>query len=346
MVSSSGPYGVGGLGQHLAAVVAALRGAGRLHSYLTPEPATKDDRRTGVEITAPTLRSRLHTLPPVRFSPGLRVLLNNTVFDYTAASHLPRTADHLLVFNGCGLRQIRRARQHKYGSVGLVSATVHLGHLAKEYRKAWEQYPIEKPWADSNVKRNLSEYRDADYVHVSSEYAWNSFVGEGFPSERLKLFPLVPDRRFSQRKQAPTASTFNVIYIGSLSVAKGTPLLIEAIRGLPYDDLRLVLVGGWSTRGMRRYIQAACAMDRRLTISPGDPLPHLLQAGVAVHPSFGEGCSYAPGEALATGVPLIASDNTGLNASIAAPGQLHFVSTGDLPALRNAIDVAYHGNLA
>jgi glycosyltransferase involved in cell wall biosynthesis len=340
VVSSTGPYGSGGLGQHLAELVEALRATGNLAGYLTPRPAPQDAGRLGVAVGLPRT-ARLALKASARASPGLRVLAGNVAFDIAASRRLPADAEHLLVFNGQALRHIVVARRLGYRSVGLVSANAHLAYEARQFDRAWRQYPIERPWAARSVPRNLAEYAAADYVHVSSRYVWESFVSEGFPEERLRLFPLVPNERFQIRRSPPSVSTFNVVYVGSLSVHKGVPLLIDAVRSLPHDDLRLVLVGGWGTRGMRRHIEAACAADPRVEVSPGDPLPHLLQAGVCVHPSYGEGCSYAPGEALACGVPLIVSANTGMNESIGEPGQRQVVPTGDLDALAQAIDAAY-----
>jgi glycosyltransferase involved in cell wall biosynthesis len=341
VVSSTGPYGFGGLGQHLADLVEALRGTGRLTAYLTPKPAPQDSGRPGFAVDVPKLAKTVMDMPPVRFSPGWRVLVGNIGFDLAGARRLPADAKHLLVFNGQALRHIMTARRLGYESVGLVSANAHLAHEAREFEKARRQYPIERPWATSNVRRNLAEYRAVDYVHVSSRYVWESFVSEGFPEERLRLFPLVPHERFQTRESPPTSSTFNVVYVGSLQVHKGVPLLIDAVRRLPHDDLRLVLVGGWGSRGMRRHIEAALDADKRITVSPGDPLPHLMQASVGVHPSYGEGCAYSPGEVMACGVPLIASSNTGMNESIGDPALRHVVPTGDLDALTQAIDAAY-----
>ncbi len=355
VVSCTGPYGSGGLGQHLAELVEALRATDNLAGYLTPRPAPRDAGRLGVAVGLPwPARAALRASRPA--SPGVRVLSHNVAFDLAASRRLPAGAErfdlaasrrlpagaeHLLVFNGQALRHVAAARRRGYRSIGLVSANAHLAHEARQFDRAWRQYPIERPWAARNVRRNLAEYAAVDYVHVSSRYVWESFVGEGFPDERLRLFPLLPNERFAPRSGAPTVSTFNVVYVGSLSVHKGVPLLIDAVRRLPHDDLRLVLVGGWGTRSMRRHIEAARAADPRVEVRPGDPLPYLLQAGVCVHPSYGEGCSYAPGEALACGVPLIASDNTGMNESIGAPGQRQVVPTGDLDALAQAIDAAY-----
>lgn len=341
VVSCAGPYGTGGLGQHLAELVEALRGADNLASYLTPRPDPQEVDRFGIAVGLPRVATAALGVPPIRFSMGLRVLVGNIAFDVAAAHRLPPRAEHLLVFNGHALRHIAVARRHGYRSIGLVSANAHLAHVARQHERAWRQYPIERPWGPRIVTRNLAEYQRVDYVHVSSRYAWESFVSEGFREERLQLFPLTPHERFQIRQRPPTTSTFNVVYTGILSVDKGVPLLIDAVHRLPYDDLRLVLVGGWGTRGMRRHIEAACAADTRIAVRPGDPLPHLLQAGVYVHPSYSEGCGYAPAEAMACGVPLIVSTDTGMNESIGYPDRRHVVPTGDLDALTLAIEDAY-----
>jgi glycosyltransferase involved in cell wall biosynthesis len=320
--------------------VEGLREAGNLASYLSPRLAPRDVGGPGVVVELPG-PARAVLRAPVRLSPGTRVLVSNTAFDFAGAWRLPAEVEHLLVFNGQALRHIAAARRLGYESVGLVSANAHLAYEARQFDRAWRQYPLERPWAARNVRRNLAEYAAADYVHVSSRYVWESFVGEGVPEERLRFFPLTPHERFRPRESPPTVPTFNVVYVGAIAVHKGVPLLIDAVRRLPYDDLRLVLVGGWSTRRMRRHVEAACAADSRVEVRPGDPLPHLYQAGVCVHPSYGEGCSYAPGESLACGVPLIASDNTGMNETIGEPGQRQVVPTGDLDALVQAIDAAY-----
>ncbi len=342
VVSGTGPYGNGGLGQHLADIVEALREDGHLTAYLTPAIKPQDAGGVGIAVASPAARLLHARIVRAGLSPGWRILADNVAFDHAGARLLPAEADHLLVFNGHALRHLARARRLGYSSLGLVSANCHLAYEASQFARAWRRYPIERPWAARNVARNLSEYAAADYIHVSSRYVWESFVREGIPEDRLRVFPLTPTERFRPREHPPSAATFNVVYVGSLLVHKGVPLLIDAVRRLPHDDLRLVLVGGWGTRAMRRHIEAAKHADPRIVVAPGDPLPHLLQAGVAVHPSYGEGCAYSPGEAVACGVPLIATTNTGMNEAI-GPGQRHIVPTDDLDALALAIDAAYRG---
>src|SRR5208283_3463120 len=123
------------------------------------------------------------------------------------------------------------------------------------------------------------------------------------------------------------------------------PLLIDAVRRLPHADMRLLLVGGWETRGMRRFIENACADDRRISVRPGDPLPHLQAARLYVHPTYADGFAYAPVEAMACGVPVIVSEDTGMKGLI-DPGRNGLIlATGDLGALTEAIDAAYRSEI-
>ena len=128
-------------------------------------------------------------------------------------------------------------------------------------------------------------------------------------------------------------------------MTKGVPLLIDSFRRLAQPDLRLQLVGLWGSRGMRRFVEAACAQDPRISVGPGDPLPRLQEAGVHVHPSYAEGCPYSPAEAAACGVPLILSEDSAMVADY-VPGldRCRIVPTGDADALTAAIEAAYRGD--
>ena len=138
---------------------------------------------------------------------------------------------------------------------------------------------------------------------------------------------------------------FEVVYVGSLAVHKGVPLLIDAIRRLPNEDIRLRLVGGWGTPGMRRFVESARAADRRISVCPGDPLSHLRAARLCVHPAYEDGFAYAPAEALATGVPVLVSADTGMKELIDPGRDGLILPTGDLDALTETIEAAYRGEI-
>jgi len=348
-VSCATRLGVGGLGRHLQEAIGALERRGASAVCICEDPADPvadgGPGRRVVQPRGPGRRLEQLLAPATRRSPTWSTWAASAAFDAGAARRLP-DAEHLIAFNGHALAQLRAARRAGMRSVALMSATSHLRRVVRLHARAHAQYPLERSWAPRLLGRTLAEYALAGRIHVSSRHVWESFVQEGVPAESLALFPLTPDPRFVPDEPARrAAASFDVVYVGSLSVVKGVPLLIDAVRRLDCPELRLVLVGGWGTRGMRRFVQRACAADRRIVVRPGDPLPHLQRAAVCAHPSWEDGFGYAPVEALACGTPAIVTEQTGMQELI-DPGRTGLVlPAGDGDALAQAIEAAYRGEL-
>lgn len=348
VVSCPAPFGAGGLGRHLQELADALdrRGppaicmCGVANQDQRPSPAAASPLRHELQVSGLAASLR----PLTRFSPAWSNLRQSVAFDGYAARRLP-AAEHLIAFNGQALKQFEAARRSHYGSVSLLSANSHLRRVIRQHDRAHRQYPLEGSWAKRLLRRNLAEYARADRIYVASRYTWESFVEEGCHEELLSLFPFTPDPRYTPAPvpQANSSETFNVVFVGRLCVAKGVPLLVDAIRRLPYEDLRLTLVGGWSSRGMRRFLEEASARDSRIEIGPGDPLSRLRGARLCAHPTYEDGFAYAPAEALACGVPVLVTEDTGMK-DLVDPGVNGLIlPTGDLASLTEAIDAAYRG---
>jgi glycosyltransferase involved in cell wall biosynthesis len=344
-VSCSAPFGVGGLGRHLKEVVDALRRGGEAPACISgsTRAAAEGDRAARHLLGIPYLHWLLARVP-IPVSPGVRTRAFMTEFDAYAAQRLP-SAQHLIAFNGQALTQFRTAGRARYESIALVSANSHLRRVVRQHARAHRQYPLEGSWAARLVGRNVSEYELADRIYVGSRYTRDSFLQEGFSEDKLALFPFTPDPRYELSGAPAPAETFEIVFIGSIAVHKGVPLLIDAVRRLPHPNIRLRLVGSWGTRGMRRFTQSACAADSRISVCPGDPLPHLRSASLCVHPAYEDGFGYAPAEALACGVPLLVSEDTGMKDLIASPNQGLVLPTGDLEALTEAIQAAHQGEI-
>lgn len=333
-IACSAPYGIGGLGRHLAEMVEASRSAGILEHYFSPAPKPDDqDAGIGVQIRVSPSHLQLRRTP-VRFDPGWMNHLSGVVFDRSAASRLPRMELGFTGFAGESLRSLECARNQGV-IVGLIAATGHVRHVERQYRRAYEMHRIERSWLNpAQVRRTLREYQIADTIYVSSQHSYQSFVDAGVSPNRIVRFHLTPAARYVNAVPSRVRDgIFRVVYVGSLTVSKGIPLLLDAFERLPIRNARLSLVGGWSTRGMRRYLERRVAYDSRVSITPGDPLPHLLSADVLVHPSWADGFAYGAAEALAVGLPVIVSEETGMKELITEGVTGYVVPTGDVDAI-------------
>jgi glycosyltransferase involved in cell wall biosynthesis len=332
VVSCSAPPGTGGLGLHSDEILAAFERGGSSSRRLAG----------GGEAVARPLTGLVRKL--VRRSPPWRAWADCVAYDRWASRRLPQ-GEHLIAFNGEAKAQFAAARASSFSSVSLVAANSHMRNVIARHDEARRAYPIERAYSERLLARNLREYELAERIYYASDYIRETFLREGVAAERLVRFPLIPDARFTPRRERLQTPSFELVYVGMLTVAKGVPLLIDAVSRLAHEDLRLTLVGGWGTRGMRRFVQRACALDPRIEVSPGDPLPHLRRAHVCVHPTYEDGFAYAPAEALAAGVPVLVSEDTGMKELIAGPDRGRVLPTGDLEALTEALDAAYRGEL-
>jgi glycosyltransferase involved in cell wall biosynthesis len=341
VVSCPAPYGVGGLGRHLREIVEALERCGQPAARIIDSSEATGEPATG----RPGPGELLGVLAPLaRFSPSWRMWSASVRFDAGASRRLC-AADQLIAFNGTALAQFRAARRAGLPTRSLVSANSHMRRVIRRHELAYRQYPVEPPWATHLLRRNLGEYAHADRIYVASRYVLESFQEEGFRDEQLSVFPLTPDPRYRPASTPKSSSTFDIVYCGSLLVHKGVPLLIDAVRRLGYDDLRLVLVGGWKTRAMRRFIQGACREDPRIGVRPGDALPWFHSARLCVHPAYEDGFAYAPAEAMACGVPVIVSEDTGMKELIEPGRDGLILPTGSVDALAQAIEASYRGEI-
>jgi starch synthase len=193
---------------------------------------------------------------------------------------LERSSSHML--------EQRRILREEYDSLGL----------------RWEETPR------ASVERELREYELVDRVFVPSLFVERSFVAHGFPAHRLFRNGFGVDiSRFKPGKKAD--NVFRVIYAGALSVRKGIHHLAEAFRAANVPAGELLLVGGPSQE-TDRLIGNNTADVRRVGHVPQSELPTLYQtASVFAMASLEEGQAYVQAQALACGLPLVCTTNTG-----------------------------------
>jgi glycosyltransferase involved in cell wall biosynthesis len=338
--TSVAPYGSGGLGRHFRELVESALHRNEKVTCFSTQPPASEGRSVAISNKLPGLVMRY---TPVRFSPGWKYCVENEAFDRAVASRLqkPQSPDAVFTgFAGQSLRSLLRARQLGYHRLELVSASSHVRNVQRLHAIALQRWPIESSWLNErHIRRTIREYELADTILVASTYTGETLERYCVPPAKIGRFDLTPDPRFkpATQERAHPRKVFQIVSTGSLTVGKGTPLLIETVDKLRDRSIKLTLIGGSSSRGMRRYLQAALERDPRIEIKPGDPLPYLQEADLFVHASFEDGFAYAPVEAMACGVPVIVTADTGMNERIGTYEQGEIVATGDGTSLEAAI---------
>ncbi len=335
VISCAAAYDSGGTGQHFSEVIERFRRTGPIR-YISRGIRAGDE--SIAQVVPDRVTSSLFRYTPLRFSNAWKAHLANDLYDRAVARRLVGPIDRFVGFGGQALHSFRRAQKHGCKSFELVAPTAHVEHVASQHRKAKAYCNVESDWLNAaQLHKSLAEYNLADVIYVGSEYSRQSFLDRGFAKTKLVKIDYPTHPRFSARS-APPREGFHVVYTGSISVTKGVPVLLDAFARLARSDATLTLVGGSSTRGMRIYLERRLHDDGRVKISPGDPLPHLQRAHIYVHPSFQDGYGYAPMEALACGVPVIVTEETGMKEHVREGVNGYIVPAGDPDALLDRLE--------
>lgn len=217
------------------------------------------------------------------------------------------------VFHGWNTQALRsiRAAKAQGAQVVLECGSTYTPYkeqlLTEEYQEFGSKFPVMEPERRESA---LAEFQEADYIFVPSEFAWKTFTDAGFSPERVIVVPRAVDTAsFSPALHAP--EQFTVLFMGKLSIRKGLHYLLEAWRELNLRDGRLVLVGN-PDETMKPLLDMYHSVENiEFAGHTKDPAAAFRRASCFVFPSLEEGSAKVNYEAMATGLPVITTANSG-----------------------------------
>jgi len=143
-----------------------------------------------------------------------------------------------------------------------------------------------------------------------------------------------------ERLSVHDRNRFTVLCVSRLTHVKGTRTLLAAIKRIPRElrsTMEFVLIGDGPLRGEALAVAAEVRELTLLgTIDHASIAPFYAHADAFVLPSLSEGLPIALLEAMASGLPCIASDVGGIRTQI-GPNAVRMVPPGDDVALADAI---------
>lgn len=148
------------------------------------------------------------------------------------------------------------------------------------------------------------------------------------------------------RYDGPERASFgkNVLFVGRLDAVKGATLLLRAFATLRarHPEARLTMVGDGAIRGALEAEALALGIGAATTftgyLSQGAVAAQLAEADMLALPSFAEGLPVVLMEALASGIPVVASQIAGIP-ELVRNGETGFVvPAGDVETLTARLD--------
>ncbi len=247
---------------------------------------------------------------------GRMIQWRNRSFDKKVARLVKKSAPNAVIcYDTCAIETFRACKQTS--TLGMLDQTT--GYIKSAMRIMEEEEALHPEFTDSIrvnipgwvVERCDEETAAADVVLAASEYVRTTLIENSVPAAKIELLPYGADTsRFSPPSVKREGDVFRILYVGGISQRKGIKYLLEAFKRLGLKNAELVLVGG--IMGSGRALAAYADYFRHIAHVPHREIHEIYQqADVFVFPSLHEGSSIAILEAMASGLPVIATTNSG-----------------------------------
>lgn len=242
------------------------------------------------------------------------VCIRDMLFDGLVAKTQIRDCKAFWGFQGSCRESLKKAREIKITAVAEFS-TAHVTSAIKILGEEKEKNP---EWADSinnlyfpawYLERLKEEPFLADYCVVASGFSKKTLEDAGVEAGKILVLPLGVDiEKFAFEKRKKNRP-FQVLFVGSVGQRKGIKYLLDAVKRLNTHNVKLKIIGPiiGSGRTFKRY----SGMHEYLGALNQDEIRrHMHESDCLVLPSVFEGFGRVIPEAMATGMPVIASANT------------------------------------
>jgi glycosyltransferase involved in cell wall biosynthesis len=185
--------------------------------------------------------------------------------------------------------------------------------------------------------------RRVDNIQCVSEYTREMLRAAGYPDASLRMIPNAVDlARFKPplRTVREPGATMTVAYVGRIRPVKGVKVLVDSWpKVVPASNARLVIAGDGADRAALAESARASGVGNTVEFmgEVSDVPAVLARADIYVQPSFQEGLPNAVLEAMAMGLPIVATRVSG-NEDVVSDGENGvLVPPGDPDALAAAL---------
>ncbi len=260
-------------------------------------------------------------------------------FDHQARRRL-KDCDIFVGWAGASLHTLRQAKSR--GAITLVErGSSHILFQQEIMREEYDRLGLKGPLAHPGIiNRELQEYTEADYIVVPSGFVKSTFLQRGVDERKLiRNHYGVNLAGFRQVKKED--DIFRVIFTGGSSLRKGTHYLLRAFSELKLPNSELLLIGSVD-ENMKSFFRKYAGTFNWIGPQRQEYLYRYYSRGsVFVMPSIEEGLALVQLQAMACGLPLICTTNTGGEDLIEEGEEGYVIPIRDIGALKEKLVYLY-----
>lgn len=223
-------------------------------------------------------------------------------------------ANGLYAFNGEALELLQFCRAR--GMRTVLEQTIAPKEIEIELLR--QEAELHPDWSNGSqcdkllpdfVARQRAEWQAADLIVCGSDFVRNGIRAVGATNAEVGVVPYGVDSSFNIIDRRPHPGPLRVLTVGTVNTRKGIPYVYEAARRLKgkaeFRVVGSIQVPEPALRRLSAYVDVVSRVPRSAIVE------HYRWADVFLLPSICEGSAMVCYEALAAGLPVLATPNTG-----------------------------------
>ena len=220
----------------------------------------------------------------------------------------------IYTFNSAGLELLKAAKEQDIRAIveqTIAPREIERNLVLKEQKMfpEWEQEFPSNRWDEEFAAREREEWDNADMILCGSEFVRDGIASASGPVERCAVIPYGVDVNYSLPERVPHDGPLRVLTVGAVGLRKGSPYVLEAAKQLKGKAIfRMV---GTVRASPKVQNQLRKVLDLTGPIPRKDIFTQYAWADVFLLPSLCEGSATVVYEALAAGLPVVCTPNTG-----------------------------------
>ncbi len=229
----------------------------------------------------------------------------------------------------------------------LERGSTHIKYQEKILKMEYDELKIKPNLPSQNIiQKELIEYELADYITIPSEFAKKTYLEYGVSESKLIKVPYGVDlKEFKYlNKKRPEGDKFRLISVGTISIRKGSHILIEAFEQLSLKNSELTFVGPME-KNFKKILKKYKKLKNVKFISKQkqENLKYFYNnSDIFVLYSLEEGLSMVQAQAMACGLPIICSENTGGSEIVDHGINGYVIPIKNIEILKNKIQEFYN----
>jgi glycosyltransferase involved in cell wall biosynthesis len=233
------------------------------------------------------------------------------LFDQDVTKRLSGDFDIFVGWSGACFESFRRAKD--LGAKTVVErGSSHMAYQTRILEEEYDRWGLKFTKTHPGVyEREIQSYAECDRISIPSLFVKKTFLEQGVPEEKLIHVPYGTSlTEFYPVKKED--NVFRIIHCGAISMRKGISYLLQAFYELQLPDAELWLVGTVSPEAevfLQKYQSPQIILKGK---QPQNQLRWFYsQCSVFCIASIEEGLAMVQPQAMACGLPVIHTTNTG-----------------------------------